>query len=178
MSETASLARPYVRAIFEIARQDDDLAGWSDQLALLAAVAGDDRLRALDGHPRVGRDRLADLVIDICGDRLSERGVNLVRLLADNRRLSVCGDIASQYEVLRAEAENTVEVELESAAELDDRRKQLIVEALANKTGRSVKLNCRIDPGLLGGAVIRTGDWVYDGSVRARLQQMAASLKA
>lgn len=178
MAETASLARPYVRAIFEIARQQGDLATWSDQLALLATVTEDPQLKALEGHPRVGADKLAELVIGVCGDGIGSQAANLVRLLASNRRLAVCGEIARQFEVLRAEAENTIEAELQSAVELDDSQKRQISEALEKKLGRSVKLECTTNPDLLGGAVIRTGDWVYDGSVRAQLASMAAALKA
>ncbi len=178
MSEHASLARPYVRAVFEIARASDQLSRWSEQLALIAAVAGDARMSALDGNPRVGREELGELVIGICGDGITEEGRNLVRLLAHNRRLGASAEIAAQYEVLRAEAENTVEAELESAIELDDATRQKIADALQSKLGRSVKLNCTTNPDLIGGAVIRTGDWVYDGSVRAQLQKMAASMNA
>ena len=178
MSEYASLARPYVRAIFEIARKSGDLAGWSDQLALLAVVTADPQIRKLDGDPRLGRDGLGELVIDVCGERLTEAGRNLVKLLAHNRRLAVCGDIAEQYEVLRAEAENTIEAEIASAVELDDATRRNIADALQAKLGRTVKLNCTLDPDLIGGAVIRTGDWVYDGSVRAQLEKMAAAMNA
>lgn len=178
MAETASLARPYVRAIFDIARRDDDLAGWSDQLALLGMVADDPGFRLLDGNPRIDRTELAGFVIDVLGDRLSEKAKNLVRLLAENRRLSACGDIARQYELKRAEAENTVEAALESATALDQTQQRRIAEALEKRFGRSVRLDCTINPELLGGAVIRTGDFVYDGSVRAQLQKMTAALKA
>ncbi len=178
MSENASLARPYVRAIFDIAREHDSLAAWSEQLALIAMVAGDSRVRALDGNPRLGRDGLGQLVIDICGDRLTEAATNLVKLLAHNRRLSVCQEIKAQYEVLRAEAERTVEAELESATELDAEAQRKISDALQSRLGRTVKLKCTTNPELIGGAVIRTGDFVFDGSVRAQLQKMAATLNA
>jgi F-type H+-transporting ATPase subunit delta len=178
MSEYASLARPYVRAVFDVARTEGDLAAWSDQLALLAAVTGDPRLKELDGHPRIGRDRFGELIIDICGDALSPKARNLVRLLAHNRRLAACGEISSQYERLRAEAENTIEAEIESASEIDDERKARIAQALQAKLGRAVSLTCTTNPELIGGAVIRTGDWVYDGSVREQLEKMAAAMNA
>ncbi|KAA3631485.1 MAG: F0F1 ATP synthase subunit delta [Proteobacteria bacterium] len=178
MAETASLARPYVRAIFDIAQPQGELAAWSDQLALIKAVTEDPQVKALEGHPRVSADQLAGLVIGVCGDGIGSQAANLVRLLASNRRLSVCGEIAAQYERRRAEAENTVEAELESATELDETQKRQIAAALEKKLRRSVKLDCTTNPDLLGGAVIRTGDWVYDGSVRAQLANMAAALKA
>jgi F-type H+-transporting ATPase subunit delta len=178
MSEHASLARPYVRAVFDIAKAAGDLSGWSEQLGVIAAIAGDPQIRALDGHPRIGRDQLADLVIGVAGDRLTEQGRSLVKLLAHNRRLVVAGEISDQFEVLKAEAENSIEAELESATDLDDSQRESIAKALESRLGRSVKLNCKTNPELLGGAVIRTGDWVYDGSVLAQLKKMTAALNA
>ncbi len=97
MAEIASLAQPYVRAIFDIARADASLAEWSDRLALLKVVTTDPQVAALDGHPKVSSEQLAELVIGVCGDGLSEKGQNLVRLLVANKRLSVIAEIALQY---------------------------------------------------------------------------------
>ncbi len=178
MAEIASLAQPYVRAIFDIARADANLAEWSDRLALLKMVTTDPQVAALDGHPKVGSEQLAGLVIGVCGDGLSNKGQNLVRLLVANKRLSVVAEIAVQYEKLRADAENQIEAELETATEIDDPQKRKISEALQAKLGRTVNLKCKVNADLLGGAVVRTGDWVYDGSIKAQLQKMAAALSA
>ena len=178
MAELASLARPYVRAVFDIARAESNLGGWNDQLELISVVVSDSRVAALEGNPRVTREQLADLVIAVCGDGIGDGARNLVRLLAENRRLSVVPEIAAQYVLLRAEAENQVEAELMTATEVDEAQRQKISDALQARLGRSVKLSYSVDTGLLGGAVIRTGDWVYDGSVKAQLQKMAAALSA
>jgi len=178
MAEIASLARPYVRAVFDLAKADDDLAAWSDQLQAISVVVEDPQIAGLDGHPRVSAEQVADLVIGVLGDALNAKAQNLVRLLASNRRLGAAAEIKSQYDVLRAEAENQIEAELETAVDVDSAQQQKIADALKAKMGREVKLSCSTNPDLLGGAVIRTGDWVYDGSVRAQLQKMAASLSA
>ncbi len=178
MAELASLARPYVRAVFDIARAESDLAGWNDQLDTIAAVVSDSQVAALDGNPRVTREQLAELVTSVCGDRIGDGARNLVRLLAENLRLSVVPEIAAQYVLLRAEAENQVEAELETATEVDETQRQKISDALQARLGRQVKLTYSVDSELLGGAVIRAGDWVYDGSVKAQLQKLAAALSA
>ncbi len=178
MSEFASLARPYVRAIFDIARESGELGAFSDQLALIARIATDPAVRALDGNPRVTREHLAELVLDVAGEALSPKAQNLVRLLAHNRRLAAAGEIHAQYERLKAEAENVLEAEVETATELDDGQRQRIADALEAKVGRTVRLTLTTNPELLGGAVIRTGDWVYDGSVRGQLEKMTAALNA
>ena len=178
MAEIASLARPYVRAVFDLAKADSDFAGWSDQLTAISLVVADSQFAGLDGHPRVSKEQLASLVIDVCGESLNAQGINFIRLLSANGRLSVVSEIASQYEVLRANAENLIEAELETATEINSEQQDKIAAALKAKLGRDVKLNCVSNPELMGGAVIRTDDWVYDGSVRAQLQKMSAALSA
>ena len=176
MAEIASLARPYVRAIFEIASTDSDLSGWSDQLGLVAAVVSDPQVAVLHGNPRISAEALGTLVIDVCRDRLSDKGKNLVRLLAANRRLPVMAEIAAQYELLRAEAENQIDAEVVTAAAISEAQRASIAAALQQRLGRQVNLEASVDEGLLGGAVIRAGDWVFDGSVRAQLQKMASAV--
>ncbi|MFT5111457.1 MAG: F-type H+-transporting ATPase subunit delta [Parasphingorhabdus sp.] len=176
MAEIASLARPYVKAVFDIAQAESDLAGWSDQLEFLSVVAADPQIATLDGNPRMSSEALGDLVIDVCGDRLSDKGKNLVRLLASNRRLSVVGEIAEQYELLRAEAENQIDAEVVTATSITDEQRASIAAALEKRLGRTVKLETSVNEDILGGAVIRAGDWVFDGSIRAQLQKMASAV--
>ena len=101
-----------------------------------------------------------------------------MRLLAQNRRLHVLPEIAQQYELLRAEAERSVRAELESALPVSEEEQQKISEALRERLGRDVDLVCKINEKLIGGAVIRAGDLVIDGSVRARLEALAAAVGA
>jgi F-type H+-transporting ATPase subunit delta len=101
---------------------------------------------------------------------------NFIRLLAENRRLDVLPEIAAHYEVMRAEAEKSLEVTVSSAFELNDAQKQKITAALTKRMNRKITLNCHTDKQLLGGIVIRAGDQVTDGSVRARLGEMANAL--
>jgi len=99
-----------------------------------------------------------------------------VRLLAQNRRLHALPAIAEQYEHLRAEAEQTVQAELESALPVSDTQQQRIAEALSQRMGRRVELTVKTNEELLGGAVVRAGDLVIDGSIRARLEKLATAI--
>jgi F-type H+-transporting ATPase subunit delta len=179
MSESNStLARPYAQAVFDLARQAGDYGRWSDQLGVLRALMADPTARGLTANPRIDRDRLAAIFIDVAGDRLDEPGRNLVRLMARNRRLTAVDEVATQFERLRAEAERVVEAELVTAVEVSDEQRDRIAAALGRKLGREIRLHTRINPDLIGGAVIRAGDWVVDGSVRARLKKLAGALTA
>ena len=124
----------------------------------------------------MSRRELALVFTDVCGDRLDENVKNLVRLLAQNRRLHALPAIAEQYEHLRAEAEQTVQAELESALPVSDTQQQRIVEALSQRMGRRVELTVKTNEELLGGAVVRAGDLVIDGSIRARLEKLATAI--
>ena len=176
MSENASIARPYAQAVFEMARDSGSFSAWSEALGALASLAQEPQVNALFAHPGVARDELAGVIIELCGDRLDEPGRNLVRLLARNRRLGALEAIAQQYALLRAEAERTIQAQVESALPVSDDHQQRIAEALEKRLGRRVELSVSTDASLIGGAVIRAGDLVIDGSVRARLEKLAAAV--
>lgn len=177
MAETTTVARPYAQAVFEIARaQKDALASWADMLELLAAVASDGAVRPLLGSPRLTAERKAELIIDICGDRLNDGGRNLVRLLSANGRLPLLPEISAQYRQLRAELERTVEATLITAQPVDDAAREQIAAALGKRLQRKVSLSTEVDEDLIGGAVVRAGDLVIDGSVKGRLERLTGAL--
>ncbi len=174
MAELSTLARPYAKAVFELAQAQGNLADWTDTLSALAAVAGTAEVQALLGSPVVTDKQLSDLVIE--AGKLNESGANLVRLLAANHRLHTAAMIAEQFEAMRAEAENRIDVDVASAAELSAEQKEKLAAALAKRLGCEVRLECRVQPEMLGGAVIRAGDLVIDGSLQAELQRLSHSL--
>lgn len=178
MADASTLARPYAQAIFEVAKESGQFAPWSERLTLISSVVADPQMKALISSPRVERDQLAGLVNDVCGDRLDDNARNLVRLLAQNRRLGATADVAEQFEELRAEEERVVEAELQTAVEIDESQRDRFAKALEKRLGRSVKLVCTTNPDLLGGAVVRAGDMVIDGSVKAQLQKLAGAISA
>jgi F-type H+-transporting ATPase subunit delta len=176
MAETKTVARPYAEAVFQLAQQTDELSRWSERLALLAGVAVDDDIAQLAKDPRVPRERLAGLLLTICGDRLGPNGENLVRVLAENRRVPLLPQIHALFETLSAEAEGRVEATVISAFALDTTQKQNIEQTLKRKFGREVNLTAEVDKDLIGGIVIRAGDLVIDGSARGRLRALASKL--
>jgi F-type H+-transporting ATPase subunit delta len=114
--------------------------------------------------------------LDVCGEHIDDQARNLVRVLAENRRLDVLPAIAALYERLRAEAEGAVEAELISAVPVKDAHRDKIAQALGRRLGREVKLTCTEDKSLLGGAVLRAGDLVIDGSVKGKLARLAGTM--
>ena len=178
MSELSTLARPYAEAVFRMAQGENDLAGWSSRIATLAAIVSDDQLARLIADPAVSADRVADLIIEVAGTDLGERGGNFVKVLAENDRLSVLPEIVSQFETLKASAEGTLEATITSAQALTQAQIDDLVAGLKARFDRAVNVQVALDPELIGGAVIAIGDQVIDGSVKGRLQRMAFALQA
>jgi F-type H+-transporting ATPase subunit delta len=176
LSGDAALARPYARAVFELARSQSRLQQWSDSLALMAAVVSNATMRAVLDNPRLTRNDAADLLIRACDTDSGEAEKNLVTMLAENDRLSQLPMIAALYNRFRDEAEGTVEAEVISALPLSEPQKTAITTALKQRLGRDVHLNCSVNEGLVGGAVIRAGDLVIDGSAVEHLRQLSSAL--
>lgn len=176
MAENITIARPYAQAIFSLAQEQGDLKGWSEMLQFAAAVAADEEMVAVIDSPRFDSGQLADLFIEIGGDKLNDAGKNMIRVLAENDRLSVLPEVAELFEAERAAVEGTIVAEVTSATALNDAQKQSIAEALKKRLGRDVTLECQIDESLLGGAIIRAGDVVIDGSVVGKLEKLTSAL--
>jgi F-type H+-transporting ATPase subunit delta len=178
MAERITTARPYAKAIFALARKGNALAAVSSGLQRAATVVADPQVRALLGSPHVTPAQLAGLVADVTGPGLDENGRNFVSLLAQNRRLGFLPEIAMLFEQMKSEVENAVDVEVVAASQLTPDQEGRYAAALQKKLGRMVRLHTRVDASLLGGAVLKAGDLVIDGSLKGRLERLATELTA
>ena len=176
MAELTTLARPYAKAVFELARDSGKLDAWSEALGFLGAVVENDSVQAMIASPNVEEKDLLAMFEAAAGDRLDDERRNLLRLLIENGRVTALPDVAALYEVMKAEAEGAVDVEVTSVEPVSEDYRQRIGEALKRKLGRDVRLNFSIDESLIGGALIRAGDLVIDGTVRGRLDKLAGAL--
>ena len=176
MAELTTLARPYAQAVFRLAQEQQALSRWSDMLALVAHVAADPDVRKLLDNPRMTSEQLSELFVEIGGDRLDEDGRNLIRVLAEARRLAVLPEISGLFEQLKNAAEGAIQAQLITAFPATDAQKQTIAAALKQRFGRDVQLEYITDPTLMGGAVVRAGDLVIDGSVRGKLARLGTAL--
>lgn len=176
MAEKVTIARPYARAVFDYAQEQQAFAQWSDLLAKSAAVVTDPQVANLLGNPRVTPSQLVDLLAEIAGPSMSEQGRNFLDTVAQNRRLDLLPEIAAIFETLRAEVENIADVQVTSAVALDEQQKARLAGALRKRLGREVRLHCDVDAALIGGAIVRSGDLVIDGSLKARLERLASDI--
>jgi F-type H+-transporting ATPase subunit delta len=174
MSNTLTLARPYARAAFALARDHGRLPQWSSLLGFVASIASDERVRSLLGHPLLSSDELLGLLMP--AGEIDPNFRQFVEVLAENGRLPLLPEIAALYEQARSDEERTVQVKITSATPLSEADVQRLVAPLRARFGREIIVSHATDPDLIGGALIDAGDVVIDGSVRGKLKRLAAQL--
>jgi len=178
MAEPSTVARPYAEAAFRLADEANALAKWSEMLGALAMVGQDERVQRAAADPDLSDRQVAGVFIAILSGRLNGEAENLLRVLAENKRIELLPEIRTQFEALKNEREGVVEVEVHSAFELTEAQIADLVQRLEKKTGRKVRAQVRIDKHLIGGVKVVLGDKVIDGSARAQLGALEAALKA
>jgi len=176
VAERATIARPYAKAAFEYAREANAFAAWSQGLESAAQIVADPSVAPLTKSPQWPVANLVSLITDVAGAKLDAGMQNFVRVLAENRRLLLLPEIAAHYEELRAAVENTLDVEVTSAVTLSDAQADKLKVALSTRLKRTVRMQNSVDSTLLGGAVVRAGDLVIDGSLKGRLERLATDL--
>jgi F-type H+-transporting ATPase subunit delta len=176
MAERATIARPYAKAAFAVAREQGTLGRWSRWLQAARDVVESDEFQKLERSPGVSTGQLEALIADICAADLEDSGRAFLRLLTENGRLDFLPEIAARFKELEAEDSNVAEVEIVSATALDERQKERLAAALRARLSREVRLSCAVDPALLGGAVVRSGDMLIDGSLRGKLERLETEL--
>jgi F-type H+-transporting ATPase subunit delta len=176
MSELTTAARPYARAAFDVANKHGAQQEWTDMLAFISTVAHDPTMTALLDSPGLSQTQSAEMFIAVCEDKIDQRVKNFIKLLAENDRIKLLPEIAALYEHYRAEAEGSIDAEVISASETSDAQLTKIAASLKTRLGKEVRLTSRVDPTLIGGAIIRAGDMVIDGSLSGRLSKLSTTL--
>ena len=119
MSELTTVARPYAKAAFDFAVEKNAVAKWQEMLAFAGEVAAnEDMHQLLTGA--VAADSLADIFNNVCGEQLDEHGQNLVKVLAENKRLAALPEISTLFDAFKADYDKEVEVDVTSASTLTD----------------------------------------------------------
>lgn len=176
MSSLTTLARPYAKAAFELARSDDGLAAWDDMLAAAAEITAEARMASWLQSPHSTAEIAVEIISEAMGGEVDARFQGYLGVLADNDRLSLCGEISRMFKQLREDAEKRLAVRVVSAVALQDSESERMRAALTKRFDREITLNNEIDANVLGGAIIYAGDQVIDGSLLGRLERLEASL--
>ena len=176
MAEAATVARPYAKAAFMSARDSKALAEWSMALQSGSGLAVDARIADLLTNPKLSENQIVSMFAGLGGSGIDVHWQNFIRLLTENKRLEVLPSITEQYEMLRAQYENELDVQVTSAVPMNADQQAKLSASLKTRFKRDVRMTTAVDASLVGGAVIRAGDLVIDGSIKGRLERMASDL--
>lgn len=172
MSNQASANR-YAKALLDVAVKEADPVKAEQDLAVFAGLFDNDDLRRALTHPVVPVQSKRAVIQQLV-DRLKPVSTvgKLLLLLADRDRLELLPDLLNAYRQRLMDYQNVVRAEVVTAVPLAQDRAAQLQQKLAAVTGRTVTLNTRVDPAIIGGLVARVGTMVYDGSVATQLAKM------
>ncbi|MDG1732422.1 MAG: F0F1 ATP synthase subunit delta [Thalassotalea sp.] len=177
MSELTTVARPYAKAAFDYAVEAKALDTWLEMLVFAAEVSQNETIATyLSGG--MGTEQVQSLFLNVCGEQLNEQGQNFIKVMAENGRLLVLPQVVSEFVSLKADLEKEISVDVTSAKKLKVAEQKTLSAALEKRLARKVKLNCTVDATIVSGLVIKAGDMVIDGSVRGKLNRLAATLQS
>ena len=181
MSELTTIARPYAKAAFDFAVEQSTsdksaVEKWNEMLGFLAELVKNEAMQSYLTSS-FSAQKLADTVISICGEQLDQYGQNLVRLMAENKRLTVLPAVFKEFQQYVEEYKAIAEVNVISAQPLSVMQQERIAAAMEKRLAQKVKLNCNVDSSLIAGVIIRTEDFVIDGSSRGQLARLANELQ-
>jgi len=176
MSEFTTTARPYAKAVYQVASATKTEKSWGDALELMSAVVANRDMISMLDNPGLKKEQKGELFLQVISDRLSEQQRNLARLMAENGRLKIMPEVAQQFEVYRTIAEGKIDAVAVSAFPLTKAQQSAITKSLKDKLGREVTLTTSTDESLIGGVVIKAGDTIIDGSMKAQLAMLASAL--
>ena len=148
-------------------------------LDFAAAYAESPELRNFLASPAIPREAKHGVIEKLVA-RLGASKIirNFLFVVVDNQRVHLLPEIVESFEQVLRQRQGVAEAQVASAVELNERQKSTLVQTLERLTGKKIQAKYSLEPGLLGGAVVRIGDTIYDGSVKNRLNQLRARLTA
>lgn len=175
MSEE-QVARVYAQALFDAAREAGVVEPVRRELGdFVAALAASTSLRSVLADPQIDVSAKSRVLAEVMrgGQGLL---ANTLQLMLERGRFGAVPELGRAYDALAIVEEGVVEVEVTSAAELSPETENKIAARVQEATGRRVELTRRVDPSIVGGLVLRIGDVIVDGSVKARIRQLRRRL--
>ncbi len=172
----AGVAKRYAQAAFAVAKEHDQLEHWEQRLPALEALASDAEVEEFVQNPAIPLEAKIQLVERLFPSDDDRFVRNLLILLLERGRWHQLRDVVEAFRQLLREARGVVEVELVTAVPLEAQEVDRLRQELERRLQRPVQLHLSVDPELLGGAVLRIGDEVFDASVRTQLTALRRQL--
>ncbi len=181
MEERTTIARPYAEAAYQQAKLEGQVEAWANAVELLSVIVQEPAVSERLDHPHVSQEQMSDLVLsvgaEVDGAVFSGTRESFIKVLLEANRLGYAPEIFDLFHQLKADDENTLDVEVISAYPLDDAAQQSIAEAVKEKMGKEVQMTTAVDESLFGGVVVRAGDQVIDLSLRGKMNQLTSQLQ-
>jgi F-type H+-transporting ATPase subunit delta len=171
-----AIARRYAGAMFELALKQNSLERTLEDVQGLASLFARRTLAYLLREPRVAARRKEQALREALGTRVLPTSLNLALLVVQRGLVDLMPYIAAELQQLTFDYRNQVTAEVTTATRMDAQQEALIRQALEERTGKTILLQTRVDPGILGGVIARVGDQIIDGSVQQRLQALRRQL--
>ena len=166
------IAEVYSRALFEVAKEQDNLDEVREQLGEFADAVSEQRdLQVFFFSPYFSLEEKKE-GLSKAVDGMDETVLNTLQLLIDKHRMPALFRIRSQLDKLWEEENRLLPVQLTSAIELDKSTVKQVRDAIAEQTDQRIELKTHVDPDILGGIVLRVGNSILDASIRSRLEQL------
>jgi F-type H+-transporting ATPase subunit delta len=165
-------AKRYARAIFELAKEEDEVERWAERLHTVRDVLGRPEVVSVLGNPTIDVRRREDAAAGLLERHAGREVVNLARLLVGANRVTELDGIIEQFELLADEDAGRVRATATTAVPLTRSDADNLRASLSRRLGREVRLHNQVDRAVIGGLVLRMGDRVIDASVATRLQQL------
>ncbi len=178
MAESLTAARPYAKALYEVASQGE-AKQWLPVMELCQALGENEESKRFLKSQSLTADKFltsVDLLAKKAHIDVPEKFGDFVRVLANNKRFVLLPEVASRFVEEVNKSNDTVVAKIVSAKALTDASRDNLVQKLERRYGKKVEVSVEIDKSLIGGAVIKVGDTVIDGSVKGRLEQLAKAL--
>ncbi len=179
VSMSQSIAGRYAQAVFDIVKEEGGLDALAQQLEdLERALADSGDLRDLISSPLYTRDQQGAAISALAAKMgLSPTLTNTLKLMGKNRRLFVLPQLVRRLQALIADERGEVTADVTSAVALTKEQKKRLTATLAEKSGKKVKLNTRVDEALIGGMIVKLGSQMIDSSVRSKLASLQNAMK-
>lgn len=177
MSRDLVIRKRYARALFEAARERQEIAEVGQGLELVAAVLkNDEDFRRVWEYPGISSEAKKQLAAEAFGGRIPDLALNAILLMIDKRREAVLPDLAEGYREIADEALGQAKAVVYSPSALTDEVQREVAETFGKLTGKQIIVENIVKPELLGGIQVQIGDRLYDGSLAGKLQRLQKSL--
>lgn len=176
MARRESAARRYAEAAFEVAMRDNTVDAWRSELESAATIVAEARIGRALANPSIPLETRTATAEATFGPLVGRQVLNLIRLMLRRGRIEALPRLAAEFRRLDDERQGITHATATSASSLNPDEVRALTERLEQFTGGRVELDVQVDPGLLGGLVVRVGDRLIDGSVRSRLERLRNQL--